>query len=228
MCKKAIVKPLYKKGKNTAAKDYWSVSLLPILSKIIERVVYNQLLEVLEEHDILHRYQSGFRSKHSANTCFVHTFNQILKGFESGKSTGMILLDLKKAFVTLDRHILLDKMKYLASISKTINWFGTSLKKRNIVVRLEKPLLETGNVDCGAPQGLILGSILFLLHAKDIKPRLKNYDFRLYANDTYILYSHQNVRLIERNLNYDFNSLCEWFIDNNLSIPFWEDKTKSI
>ena len=132
----------------------------------------------------------------------------------------MILLDLKKAFVTLDRDVLLDKMKDLGSTSKTINWFGTSLKKRNIVIRLEKPLLEKGILNCRAPQGLILGSILFLLHAKDIKPGLKNCDFRLYANDTYILYSHQNVRLIERNLNYDFNNLCEWFIDNNLSILF--------
>ena len=172
MCKKAIVKPLYKKGKNTEAKNYWSVSLLPILIKIIERVVYNQLLEVLEEHDILYGFQFGFRSKHSVNTCFVHTFNQILKGFESGKSTGMILLDLKKAFVTLDSDVLLDKMKDLGSTSKTINWFGTSLKKRNIVVRLEKPLLETGILNCGALQGLILGSILFLYYTRTEELRL--------------------------------------------------------
>ena len=64
-----------------------------------------------------------------ANTRLAHLSNQILKGFESGKSTGMILIDLQKAFDTLDHDILLDKMKYLGFKSKTINWFSSYLKK---------------------------------------------------------------------------------------------------
>ena len=124
MCKTAKVKPLYKKGKNTESESYRPVSLLPVLSKIIERVVYNQLIEHLEKHDILHEYQYGFRSKHSVITCLAHLSNQML-GFESGKSTGMILIDLQKAFDTLDHDILLGKMKYLGFTSKTIDWFGS-------------------------------------------------------------------------------------------------------
>ena len=103
MCKTAKVKSLYKKGKNTEPKTYRPVSLLPILSKIIERVVYNQLIEQhLEKHDILYEYQSGFQSKHSENTCLFDFSNQILKDFESGKSPGVILIDLQKVFETLD------------------------------------------------------------------------------------------------------------------------------
>ena len=113
MCKTAKAKPLYTKGKNTEPKNYRPVSLLLILSKIIERVLYEQLVEHLEKHDILYEHQSGFRSKHSVNTCLAHLSNQMLKGFESGKSTRMILIDLQKAFGTLDHDILLDKMKYL-------------------------------------------------------------------------------------------------------------------
>ena len=103
---------------------------------IIERAVYNQLIEHLEKHDILYEYQSGFRSKHSVNSCLAHLFNQILKGFESGKSTGKILIDLQKAFDTLDHDIHLDKMNYLVFTSKAIDWFGSYLKKQNIVVSL--------------------------------------------------------------------------------------------
>ena len=66
MCKIAKVKPLYKKGRNTDPENYRPISLLPILSKIIERVVYNQLLEHLEKHDVLYEYQSVFRSNNSA------------------------------------------------------------------------------------------------------------------------------------------------------------------
>ena len=102
MCKTAKVKPLYKKGKNTEPKNYRPVSLLPILSKIIERLIYNQLIEHLEKHDVFYEYQSGFQNKHSVNTCLAHLSNQILKGFESGKSTGMILIDLEKAVDTLN------------------------------------------------------------------------------------------------------------------------------
>ena len=109
MCKTAKEKPLYKKGKNTELKNVRPVSLLPILSMTIERVVYNQLIEHLEKQDILYEDQSSFRSKHSVNACLPHLSNR--KGFESGKSTEMILTDLQKAFDTLDYDILLDKMK---------------------------------------------------------------------------------------------------------------------
>ena len=228
MCKTAKVRPLYKKGKNAEPENYRPVSLLPVLSRIIERVVYNQLIEHLEKHDVLYEYQSDFQNKHSVNTCIAHLSNKILKGSESGKSTGMILIDLQKAFDTLDHDILLNKMKYLGFTSKTIDWFGSYLKKRSIVVSLDKTLSETGILNCVVPEGLILGPILFLLYVRDMKTALKNCDLRLYANDTCILYSHQNVKFIERNLNHDFNNLCEWFIDNKLSIHFGEDKTKSI
>ena len=121
----------------------------------------------------------------------------------------MILTDLQKAFDTLDHEILLDKMKYLGFTSKTIDWLGSYLKKRNIVVSIEKTLSETGILNCGVPQGLILGPILFLLYANDMNTALKNCDLRLYADDTCVLYSHQNVKVIERNLNHDFNNLVD-------------------
>ena len=68
------------------------------MSKVIERVVHSQLIEQLEKYDFFFNYQSGFRSKHSTNTCLAHLASQILKGFEARKSTGMILIDHQKAF----------------------------------------------------------------------------------------------------------------------------------
>ena len=79
---------------------------MPILWKIMRKIINNQLIEHLEKHDILYEYLSGFRSKHSVNTCLAPLSNKILKGFESGKTTEMILIDLKKAFDTLDHVIL--------------------------------------------------------------------------------------------------------------------------
>ena len=96
------------------------------------------------------------------------------------------------------------------------------------VVSLEKTLLERRILNCGVPQGSILGPILLLLYVNDMKTALNNCDLRLYQDDTCILYSHQNVKFIEWNLNYDFNNLCEWLIDKKLSIHLGGDKTKSI
>ena len=87
-------------------------------------------------------------------------------------------------------------------------YFGSYLKKQNIVISLEKTLSETGILNCDVPQGSILGPIPFLLYINDMKTALKNCNLWLYTDDTCILYSHQNVKLIKRNLNYDFNNLC--------------------
>ena len=81
--------------------------------------------------------------------------------------------------------------------------------------------MEKGILNYGVPQGSIFGPILFLLHVNDMKTALKNCHFRLYPDDTSILYSHQNVKFIEINLNYDINNLCEWFIDNKLSLHIY-------
>ena len=101
-CKTAKVTSMFKKRKNTEPKHYRSVSLLPVMSKVIEKVVHNQLIEHLEKYNIFFNYQYGFRCKHSVNTCLSYLSNQILKGFEARKSADMILiLIFRKTLTTL-------------------------------------------------------------------------------------------------------------------------------
>ena len=83
------------------------------------------------------------------------------------------------------------------------------------------------NFLCGVPQGSILGPLLFLLHINDM-PQAVTCDLLLYADDTCLLFQHKDVFEIETVLNKNFSSLCDWFIDNKLSIYFGEEKTKSI
>ena len=112
-CKIAKLKPLYKKGSNIDPKNYRPISLLPLISKIFEKLVHIQTQEYLDRHQILYKYQSGFRARHFTDTCLSLLNNKILQGFDGGKLTGMILIDLQKAFDTIDHEILLMKLECL-------------------------------------------------------------------------------------------------------------------
>ena len=131
------------------------------MSKVIERVVHNQLTEHLENYKIIFDYQSGFRSKYSINTCLAHLSNQILKRFEARKSTRMILIDLQKAFETLHHQIHLKKLKYIGFSPETVGWFECYLKNQNLITSLEKTHSEPDVLNCGVTQGSILDPILF-------------------------------------------------------------------
>ena len=92
----AKLKPLYKKEVKTKPKNYRPISLLPLLSKIIERIIHNQTQEFLDKNNILHKYQSGFRKHHFTDTCLSYLTDKVKIGFEEGLLTGMVLIDLKK------------------------------------------------------------------------------------------------------------------------------------
>ena len=109
-CKPAKLKPLFKKGSKTEAKNYRPISLLPLESKIIEKVIHNQVESFLSSHSIIYKYQSGFRTNHSTNSCLSYLSNKVQKGFEDGNLTGMILIDLQKAYDNIDHEILLLKI----------------------------------------------------------------------------------------------------------------------
>ena len=86
-----------------------------------------------------------------------------------------------------------------------------------------KEYSSPGRLSCGVPQGSILGPLLFLLYVNDM-PQAVNPELLLYADDTCLIYMGKDTKTIEEQLNRDFNSLCEWFIDNKLSIHFGEEK----
>ena len=226
-CKIAKVIPLYKKGSKTDPKNYRPISLLPLLSKIVEKVIHDQTQQFLTENEMLYRFQSGFRPNYSTDFCLSFLNDKIVKGFDTGLLTGMILIDLQKAFDTINYEILLEKMKVMGFSNHVVNWFKSYLSNRNFHVAIGNSLSCAGELTCGVPQGSILGPLLFLLYVNDMQQAI-DCDLFLYADDSCLVFQHKNVRDIEINLNKNFSTLCDWFVDNRLSIHFGEDKTKSI
>ena len=94
---------------NTEAKNYSPISLLPVISKLIEKSIHDQTQDYLQRNGLLYIYQSGFGANHSADACLSRLLDKILNGADNGKHTGVIIIDLQKAFDTLDHTILLEK-----------------------------------------------------------------------------------------------------------------------
>ena len=227
VCKVAKLKPIFKKGKKTDHCNYKPISLLPSILKIIEKVDNDQTNVFLSDEDILYNHHSDFRGNHSTNLCLSFLTDKVLKEFEEGLLTGMILIDLQKAFGTIDHEILLQKLKAIKFSESTIKWFKSYLSERIFLVNIDNKLSDFGKISCGVPQGSILGPLLFLIYINNT-PQAVTSNLLLYADNSCILYQHKDIVQIEKRLNKDFENLCNWFVDNKLSIHFGEDKTKSI
>ena len=113
----------------------------------------------------------------------------------------MILIDLQKAFDTIDHEILIEKMALIGFSQPTINWFKSYLENRKFIVSVEDSFSDPGDLVCGVPQGSIMGPLLFLLHVNDM-PGSVNCDLLLYADDTCLIKQIENN--LETNLNTNF------------------------
>ena len=219
-CKVAKLQPIFKKGKNVDPFNYRPMSLLPLTSNVIEKVVHNQTNEFLSDNKILCNYQSGFTANHLANLCLSFLTDKVLKGFDEGLLTGMILNDLQKAFDT----ILLKELASKGLSDKCIQWFRSYLCERIFFMEMENQLSNYRKVSCSILQGSILGPFLFLIYVSGMPQAVKSNLF-LHANDSCLMYQHRDVEEIEKQLNKGFENVCNWFGDNKLSIHFGKDKT---
>ena len=110
--------------------------------------------------------------------------------------TSMILVDLQKAFDTLDHRVLLEKMKHFGLWASVIKWVESYLSNRKFLVCIDNIFSEAGTLKYGVPQGSILGPLLFLLYVNDLPQSLSDAGSYLYADGTYIFYQHEEVKKI--------------------------------
>ena len=151
-CKVAKLKPIFKKGKKTYPSNY------RLIWKVLEKVIHDQTNAFLKGNNLLYNYQSGFRTNHSTNLCLSFLTDKILKGFDEGLLTEMILIDLQKAFDTINHDILFKKRKAMGFSEECITWFKSYLSERIFFISTENQLPDYGRISCGVPQDSILGT----------------------------------------------------------------------
>ena len=192
--KVARVVPLYKKKGKINVENYRPISVLRIISKIFESVVFNQLNNFLTEHKLLYIFQSGFWSSYSTDTCLIHPIDYIKQEYcDNGNYTGMALLDLQKAFDTVDHAILLKKFSGVVVNELSILCrFRSYLTGRVQFTDVDGTMSVAKGTTCGVPQGSILGPLLFLLYINDMSAAVKC-KLLLYADDSVLLASGKDI-----------------------------------
>ena len=126
-CKIAKLKPIFRKGARTDPKNYRPISLLPLVSKIIEKSIHFKIEGYLNEKKLIYMYQAGFRTNHSTDFCLSQLTDFVSTGMDKQMYAGMILVDLQKAFGTLGHGVLLEKKKYFGYRTSVIKWFESYL-----------------------------------------------------------------------------------------------------
>ena len=223
--KEAKVKPLFKTGAKDDKNNYRPISILPTVSKLIEKWVESQFSKYLNEYNLLHQSQSGFRSKHSIGSAIVLMIDSWLKAVNDGKLTGCVMVDFRKAFDLVDHKILLNKLKCYKCDVNCLSWFESYLSNRTQRVSLNNNLSAPASFKCGVPQGSILGPLLFLIFINDLPLVLQNYVVvDLFADDTTFYDFQFDITQLETNLQHALNLLRIWCRQNGMVLN--TDKTK--
>ena len=185
----AKISPVYKKGDRDQPGNYRPISVLPVLSKIFEKLVNNRLIEYLEKHNILYKHQYGFREGHSTKLAVTNLINQLVHYQDEGRVTVGVFIDFAKAFDTINHSILLSKMQNYGINGLPLDWFRNYLCKRVQYVQHNGAISSFKLSSCGVPQGSVLGPTLFLLYINDLPQSTTYFDFRLFADDSNIFHS---------------------------------------
>ena len=222
----AKVITLFKKGNPELPSNYRPISLLPIFSKIFEKLMYRRLFRFLEVHNVLYSLQFGFQENHSIDHALVSLTEAIRNTLDNKRFGCGIFIDLQKAFDTVNHKILLSKLEHYGVRGCALEWFRSYLSDRKQYVTVNGSNSNLLSITCGVPQGSVLGPLLFLVYINDLPNASNKLKFYLFADDTNIYFESNDLSNLLRTVNKELKSIKRWLDANKLSLNI--DKTNYI
>ena len=194
------------------------VSLLCMLSKVFEKVMYSRLLSFLESQKILINKHFGFRRLHSFYMALMLMVDKITKALDNGDYIIGIFLDFSKSFDTVNHETLLDKLSHYGVRGIAYDWFKSYLSNRSQYVAYNRVASSTKNITCDVPQGSILGPLSFLIYINDLYNVCQESVPILFADDTNLFYSASTLKNLESRINSELSNISSWLKVNKISL----------
>ena len=218
--------PLFKKGDSSLLSNYRPISLLPTISKIFERILYNQLYEYFNSNNLLAEQQYGFRSNHSTEYATIKFVDHISKEMESGNTPAALYIDLSKAFDTLSFDILLYKLSHYGIKDNAFNLLKSYLTDRKQFVVFNNQNSETTDITTGVPQGSILGPLFFSICINDLITVSDKLKFVMYADDPTIYFNIEEFDQynLQQDITKELENITLWLKRNKLSLNVQKTK----
>ncbi|KAI5717914.1 hypothetical protein M8J77_013445 [Diaphorina citri] len=227
--KRALIRPIPKVKNPSSASDYRPISLLCSLSKVLERLISQQISSYLNQHNLFNTFQSGFRSGHSTCSALLKVSDDIQAAMDQTKASILVLFDFSKAFDLVSHRILLAKLKTFGFSEDAVGWFASYLTGRSqCVLGTHNNRSDWRPVQSGVPQGSVLGPLLFSLFINDVASCFDSCHFHLYADDLQIYLSSSKTNILQtvNTINAEIDNLVLWAKRNCLVIN--PQKTKAM
>ena len=232
--KPAAVVPIFKGADPHSVSNYRPISILPVMSKVIEKLAADQLISHLNLSQLLHPMQHGFRAHHSTETASVYLIERVKSLMDRGGVVGAVFLDLRKAFDTVNHNILQSKFHQFNFSQFTSNWFKSYLTTQSQCVKIQNTKSTFKDLITGVPQGSILGPILFSLYINDLPTVCQGCEVIMYADDTVIFVKGKDHSDAASQLTKVMVNVSNWLnnchlqLNSSKTVAMFFSKTKKI
>ena len=238
--KLAKVIPLLKKEDPLEAKNYRPVAILCILSKVIERAIFLQIVEFMNTNNFFHPNHHGFRAGHSTSTAMIQMYDTWVQAVDKGELAGVCMLDMSAAFDVVDHGILMSKLKLYGFDEMALRWMENYLSGRSQAVYIDGSTSSFLPVNVGVPQGSILGPLCYILFTNDLPETILETSSHVhwthltthcpecgglccFADDSTYSVSSYEQETLEQKLNEKYRVMADYLGNNRLKLN--DDKT---